>query len=203
MIKRHSLDRTRTFITGLSAGGAMAGAMLATYPELFAGGAIIAGLPYATASTVPEAFDRMRGHGLQESAMLSERVRRASDHKGPWPPVSVWHGTADMTVDPVNMEAIVAQWYALHEIERPPTTSTVDGHSVRIWRNREGVSVIRAHSIKGMGHGTPIQTTGPQSAGCARPFILDVGISSTWHIAKSWNLIQGEVEASNVIPVCS
>lgn len=199
MIKRHSLDRTRTFITGLSAGGAMAGAMLATYPELFAGGAIIAGLPYATASTVPEAFDRMRGHGLQESAMLSERVRRASDHKGPWPSVSVWHGTADMTVDPVNMEAIVAQWYSLHEIERPPTTGTVDGHSVRRWRNREGVSVIRAYSIKGMGHGTPIQTKGPHSAGCARPFILDVGISSTWHIAKSWNLIQGEVEAPNVI----
>lgn len=45
------LDRSRIFITGLSAGGAMAVAMLASYPELFAAGAIIAGVPYGCAST--------------------------------------------------------------------------------------------------------------------------------------------------------
>jgi poly(3-hydroxybutyrate) depolymerase len=45
------LDRTRVFITGLSAGGGMAAAMLASYPELFAGGAIVAGVPYGCAST--------------------------------------------------------------------------------------------------------------------------------------------------------
>jgi poly(3-hydroxybutyrate) depolymerase len=42
----------------------MAGAMLATYPEVFAGGAIIAGVPYGSAKTLPEAFDRMRGYGV-------------------------------------------------------------------------------------------------------------------------------------------
>lgn len=41
----------------------MTAAMLASYPEVFKGGAIIAGLPYGSAKTVPEAFDRMRGHG--------------------------------------------------------------------------------------------------------------------------------------------
>src|SRR5205085_5815523 len=45
-IGAHGIDRTRVFITGLSAGGAMTAAMLATYPEVFAAGAIIAGLPY-------------------------------------------------------------------------------------------------------------------------------------------------------------
>jgi poly(3-hydroxybutyrate) depolymerase len=45
------LDRSRVFITGLSAGGGMAVAMLAAYPELFAGGAIVAGVPYGCAST--------------------------------------------------------------------------------------------------------------------------------------------------------
>ena len=59
----HGIDRRRIFVTGLSAGGAMASVMLATYPEIFAGGAIIAGLPYGSAATIPEAFDRMRGHG--------------------------------------------------------------------------------------------------------------------------------------------
>ncbi|WP_419697329.1 PHB depolymerase family esterase (plasmid) [Mesorhizobium muleiense] len=55
----HGLDRKRIFITGLSAGGAMTSVMLACYPEVFAGGAIIAGLPYGSAKTVPEAFDRI------------------------------------------------------------------------------------------------------------------------------------------------
>ena len=43
-VETFGVDRSRIFVTGLSAGGAMASVMLATYPEIFAGGAIIAGL---------------------------------------------------------------------------------------------------------------------------------------------------------------
>jgi poly(hydroxyalkanoate) depolymerase family esterase len=46
------IDRRRVFITGLSAGGAMTSVMLACYPEVFAAGAIIAGLPYGAAGNV-------------------------------------------------------------------------------------------------------------------------------------------------------
>jgi poly(3-hydroxybutyrate) depolymerase len=53
----------------------MAGAMLATYPEVFAGGAIIAGLPFGSAQTIPEAFDRMRGHGGPSERELGARDR--------------------------------------------------------------------------------------------------------------------------------
>src|SRR5262249_27235572 len=42
-------DTARVFVTGLSAGGAMTAVMLATYPDVFAGGAIVAGLPYRCA----------------------------------------------------------------------------------------------------------------------------------------------------------
>ena len=52
-------DDRKVFVTGLSAGGAMASVMLATYPEVFAGGAIIAGLPYGCASNVQQAFEAM------------------------------------------------------------------------------------------------------------------------------------------------
>ena len=77
---QYGTDPERVFVTGLSAGGAMAAVMLATYPETFAGGGIIAGLPFGVARSVPEAFDRMRGHGLPRPAVLGELVRSASSH---------------------------------------------------------------------------------------------------------------------------
>jgi poly(3-hydroxybutyrate) depolymerase len=54
------LDRSKAFITGLSAGGSMAVAMLAAYPELFAGGAIVAGVPYGCASTASGPWLKMQ-----------------------------------------------------------------------------------------------------------------------------------------------
>ncbi len=57
--RKHGIDPQRIFVTGLSAGGAMTSVMLATYPEVFAGGAIIAGLPYGVASNVKEALSGM------------------------------------------------------------------------------------------------------------------------------------------------
>ena len=66
MVAEHGLDPTRIFVTGLSAGGAMTAAMLATYPELFAGGAIIAGLPYGSAHNVKEALGTMSHARLRQ-----------------------------------------------------------------------------------------------------------------------------------------
>jgi len=53
------IDRRRIFITGLSAGGAMTSVMLACYPDVFAGGAIIAGLPFGAAANIQQAFESM------------------------------------------------------------------------------------------------------------------------------------------------
>lgn len=62
MVKHHNADEQRVFITGLSAGGAMTSVMLAAYPEKFAGGAILAGLPHGAAASVTEALQQMRAH---------------------------------------------------------------------------------------------------------------------------------------------
>jgi len=86
---RHRTDGERVFVNGLSAGGAMAAVMLATYPEVFDAGAVIAGLPFGVAFTVPEAFDRMRGHGGPTPERLAALVKNASRHTGRWPRLSV------------------------------------------------------------------------------------------------------------------
>ena len=183
----HGLDRKRVFVTGLSAGGAMACAMLAAYPEIFSGGAIIAGLPYGVAATVPEAFDRMRGHGMPSEAELQARLRAASRHKGPWPKLSIWHGSADRTVDPVNSEAIIGQWRKLHGLAlTADRTETIGLHHRRVWLDANGHELVEAYGIAGMGHGTPVD--GARGFGQAAPFMLDVGISSTLRIARFWGI---------------
>lgn len=195
-VAEHGIDRRRIFITGLSAGGAMTSAMLATYPEVFAGGAIIAGLPFGVASTVPEAFDRMRGHGGPSTADLHKLLRSASPHNGPWPILSVWHGSADQTVAASNMEAIVDQWRVLHGVGRASEPSEmVDGHTRRVWRDNAGRDVIETYSIAGMGHGTPLSAMGDGGYGASGPFMLDVGISSTLRIAQFWGIARGNASS--------
>ncbi|UCI18400.1 PHB depolymerase family esterase [Mesorhizobium sp. B2-1-8] len=81
-------DRTRIFVTGLSAGGAMPAAMLATYPEVFAGGAILAGLPYGSATTLPQAFDRMSWRPNGEAIWLRQSSKQ---------PVTPDHGRSSLS----------------------------------------------------------------------------------------------------------
>ncbi|WP_439617765.1 extracellular catalytic domain type 1 short-chain-length polyhydroxyalkanoate depolymerase [Shinella sp.] len=187
MVAAHHIDERRVYITGLSAGGAMANAMLACYPDVFAGGAIIAGLPYAAASTVPEAFDRMRGQGLPKTNALQASLRAASRHEGAWPTVSVWHGTGDNTVVPENAAAIVAQWRGVHALPEQPTSSeTFAKYSRSAWRDERGTDAIELYRIPGMAHGTPIDSS--TGYGHGAPFMLDVGVSSTVEIARTWGL---------------
>jgi poly(hydroxyalkanoate) depolymerase family esterase len=189
MVSKYRLDRRRVFITGLSAGGAMALAMLAAHPELFAAGAIIAGIPYGVAATVPEAFDRMRGQGLPKPAALAGLIEAASPHTGPWPRLSVWQGAADQTVDPANAEAIIASWARLSGLPLAPSArEQINGQQRRVWRDPRGDDVLEAWSIAGMGHGTPIAASGAEALGTPGPFMLDAGLSSTRRIAAFWGI---------------
>lgn len=188
-VKRHGVDPARIFVTGLSAGGAMTASMLATYPEVFAGGAIVAGLPYQAATSVAGAFEAMFQGQTRSAGEWGDLVRRASNHSGSWPKLSVWHGSADQTVKPMNAGEIIKQWTDVHGLPPTPSRSeTVDGYPRRVWTNGAGEEVIEEYSITGMSHGTPLSTAGENSYGAAGPFLLEVGISSSYHIAKFWGL---------------
>jgi poly(hydroxyalkanoate) depolymerase family esterase len=185
-------DRRKVFVTGLSAGGAMASVMLATYPEVFAGGAIIAGLPYGCANNIQQAFEAMFSEQKYAVQALGNRVRAASTHCGPWPRISVWHGTCDPIVRPSNGEDIIRQWTNVHGVsESPSHEELVESYTRRVWRDANGNVQIEAFSINGMAHGVPLATT---SCGAAGAFFLDVGISSTHHIARFWRLHESLAE---------
>ena len=136
--------------------------------------------------SMPEAFQRMRGAHAEDHAAI---VRASSDHPGPWPTISIWHGNADRTVDASNAAAIAAQWQPLHGLSaRASRSEKVDGHLREVWTDAAGRDVIESYSIDGMGHGTPLATAGADACGVAGAHMLDVGISSTRHIARFWGL---------------
>ena len=190
MVKAHRIDPRRVFITGLSAGGGMTSVMLATYPEAFAAGAIIAGLPYGIASNLREALDGMFHSPARPARELGDLVRNATAHRGPWPKISVWHGSADRTVNPGNANEIVKQWLDLHDLpEMPMAETVVDGHPRQAWWGRDGETLVESYAITDMAHGTPLGLAdNDQRYGVEGAFLIDAGISSSYHIAKFFGL---------------
>jgi poly(hydroxyalkanoate) depolymerase family esterase len=192
MVSDHNIDRTRIFVTGLSAGGAMTLAMLANYPEVFAAGAVIAGLPYGTATNAQEALRGMLKAPPKSSRELGELVREASPNTVVWPRLSVWHGSADRTVKPSNAGEIIKQWLDVHGLPlKPMSEQIVDGQSRQVWWNADGKTVIESFTIADMAHGTPLSSLG---SGIAGPFMIEAGISSSDHIAKFFGLNEPRIE---------
>ena len=188
----HDLDPSRVFVTGLSAGGAMTAVMLATYPEVFAAGAVIAGLAYGSAQSMPEAFGAMMQPSARSDASWGDSVRGASDHAGAWPSLSIWHGANDATVRPAAGEALLRQWIDVHGLEEGPSrVTTPDGHSYDVWKTPDGRAVIEMHRICNMGHGAPLQPNGIGGNGTAGPYLLDVGVSSSREIVRHWGICAG------------
>jgi poly(hydroxyalkanoate) depolymerase family esterase len=188
LVADHPIDPKRIFITGLSAGGAMTAAMLACYPEIFAGGAVIAGLPYGAASNVSEALNAMRRAPQHSPKEWAKAVRNASPHAGPWPTLSVWHGDADNTVHAGNADALIGQWSGLHgQKVQPSETEQGKGYTRKIWRGGDGGVFLESHTIAGMGHGAPIHSAS-DGGGQAAPYFIEAGLSATLHLAALWGL---------------
>jgi poly(hydroxyalkanoate) depolymerase family esterase len=192
MVDDAGVDRRRIFVTGLSAGGAMTSVMLATYPEIFAGGAVIAGLPYGVATNVREALNGMFQSPARPASELGELVRNASKHKGPWPKLSVWHGSADRTVNPANANEIVKQWLDVHQLPSAPMAeATVDGYPHQIWWNADGETIVESYTITNMAHGTPLGIAdNDERYGAQGAFLIEAGISSSYHIANFFGLTE-------------
>ena len=121
-INRFGSDPRRVFVVGLSAGGAMATALLAAYPDLFAAGASVAGLPVGAANSGLQAMLRMASAGPdqkpEEWAALVRGTAPAG-FAGPWPRLSIWQGQADRTVAPGNGTLLATQWRAVHGLTAP------------------------------------------------------------------------------------
>jgi poly(hydroxyalkanoate) depolymerase family esterase len=186
-VRRFASDTRAVYIAGLSAGGAMAVAMLAAYPDVFAAGASIAGLPVGSANGAASALAHMAqaGPDSRSAEAWADQVRDAAPagYRGPWPRLSIWHGGMDTVVDPGNAELLALQWRAVHGLLAAP--SAVTNHGLvrqEVWgaANRPSVELW---TLPAMPHAYPVTTAGVASAA-----VLPAGVSATDHIARFWRL---------------
>ena len=200
-VAEHALDPARVYITGLSAGGAMTAAMLATYPELFAGGAIIAGLPYLAADSMPTAFEAMRHMRSRTPQEWGDLVRSASPFTGARPPVQLWHGAADTTVGAQALEESTKQWTNVLGLSDQPESEIIEGATHLQWTGDHGRVMLETYLLPGVGHGVPLFSQSgdwDDGVGAPAPYMLEGRISSTRRIAASWGLLTQAARARTV-----
>jgi poly(hydroxyalkanoate) depolymerase family esterase len=190
-VKRFGSDPRRIFIAGFSAGGGMTAAMLAAYPALFAGGAVVAGFPVGCArSSLGAVLNMHQANLLRTRVGLAHEVPLAGRARArrTWPRLSVWHGRLDRTVHPGNGEALAAQWSELHGYGPEPLIDTSDaGVRHRVWGRVNRPHAIELWTLAQLGHGFPVN---PAIAGGGRPgaWVTDAGVCAAQRIAAFWAL---------------
>lgn len=187
VISGHSLDSSRVFATGLSAGGGMTAVMLSAYPDVFKAGAIMAGIPYRCADTLATSGACTAGRDLTPVAW-GDLVRTGfPGFTGPWPRVSIWSGDSDAVVNVKNLTELMEQWTNVHLIDQTvDATATVGIGTHREFKDSSGVTRVETWTLAGMGHGLALDPT--RGCGAAASFMLDVGLCSTGEAAKFFGL---------------
>ncbi|PTA43191.1 PHB depolymerase family esterase [Micromonospora sp. RP3T] len=183
----YGTDAGRVYVSGLSAGAAMSAVMLATYPDVFAAGSIIAGLPYRCATSTTSAYSCMNPGVDKTPAQWGDLVRNAyPGYAGKRPRVAVWHGTSDYTVNVANATESRDQWTNVLGVSATPTStsSLPGGTSLEVY----GSDQVRVYRVSGMGHGTPVDPgSAADQCGTAGAYFLDT-ICSTYRDALFFGL---------------
>jgi poly(hydroxyalkanoate) depolymerase family esterase len=172
----YSIDGTRVFVVGFSAGGSMASVMLAAWPDLFAAGAMFAGTPYDCPSTQNADVWNCISPGKDLSpSEWGNRVRAAfPGFTGKRPRVSVWQGAQDTTVNTANQRELLDQWTDVLGASRTAAVDdTVGGFPHHLFKDGSGATVVESFEITGMGHGVPLDPA--HGCGAAGSYRFDRG----------------------------
>jgi len=194
-------DPGRVFIMGHSGGGLFTSVMLATYPDLFAAGAIVAGGPYKCGDEGAvvvgvDGTNSVRGGecvdgSVDKTPQQWGDLARSGDpgYTGPKPRVSIWHGTADTLVSPENRTELVEQWTDYNGIDQnADVTDTVKGYPHFVYENAAGIPLVESYELTGQSHGWPYDPgTGEDQCNGAPPSWND-GICAAYYAGRWFGL---------------
>ena len=189
-VKRFRSDPRRIFVVGFSAGGSMAAALLAAYPEVFAAGAVVAGTPVGCAFSTVGALLQMHQPDITRSpARLAADVRAAgrTPQRRNWPRLAIWQGKRDHVVDPGNADALAAQWVELHGLPATARTDVAVGNATRRRWGTARTDAVEYWTMADLAHGYPVDPACPEG-GRVGAWVVDAGISTTWEIARFWGI---------------
>jgi poly(hydroxyalkanoate) depolymerase family esterase len=200
-VSGYGLDPARVFVSGLSAGGAMSAVMLAAYPDVFAAGSVVAGLPYRCATSLSQAGPCQYTPPDRTPAQWGDLVRAAyPGYAGPRPRVAVWHGQSDYTVVPANGVELRDQFTDVLGVPVQPTSTAALPAGTRL--EVYGADQVRLYRVAGMGHGTPVDPgTAAEQCGAAAAYFLDT-ICSAYRDAVFFGLIAGGSDPEPPAPAC-
>jgi poly(hydroxyalkanoate) depolymerase family esterase len=141
VLREHDGDVGKVYVAGLSAGGAMAAVMAATYPELYAAVGVHSGLPVGAAHDLMSGLNAMKG-APRKKARTPSGLRPV--------PAIVFHGDRDAVVHPSNGEAVYRQF--THGASAKETEERGPGHTRTAALDGAGRVVAEHWNLHGAGH---------------------------------------------------
>jgi poly(hydroxyalkanoate) depolymerase family esterase len=153
VVGEYNVDPGRVYVAGMSAGGAMAAIMGATYPDLYAAIGVHSGLAPGAAGDLSSAFSAMQGGGQATSR------RDVPTGKPPRiVPAIVFHGDRDNTVNPRNADHLLAHYWAATSEPTPRAKTSREqvpgGHAYTraTYREAGGRAIVERWTVHGLGH---------------------------------------------------
>jgi poly(hydroxyalkanoate) depolymerase family esterase len=159
--QHYSVDPRRTYVAGLSAGGAMASVMGATYPDLYAAIGVGSGCEYAATAACA-------GYQSADPVQAGKDAYAAMGSFARMLPVIAFEGDKDTTVPPVNAVQLIAQWQLTSDLaDDAAANGSIPGSPVRIedgqvpggraytvstYGDGRGNDLLQSWLVHGMGH---------------------------------------------------
>ena len=175
------------YIIGLSAGGAMASSMLVNYPDLFKAGAVVAGIPFPCADGLITGISCMKNGPSQTAHELVMLVNKLNPEQATWPKLSVWTGTNDSIVSPLNSAKLAQQWAQLSSLAAKPIVDKKSAYTITRWQNAASETQIELVEVATLDHGIMVNPK-VENGGTVSDYLLASPVSTAKQVIDFWQL---------------
>jgi poly(hydroxyalkanoate) depolymerase family esterase len=211
-----TIDSTRVYVAGISAGAAMSVILGVTYPDIFAAIGVHSGLEYQAAKTQSGALGAARRGGpdpIQQGQVAYEVMGNFARVV----PTIVFHGTNDSVNNIINGDQVVQQWIetamlasqntyvANFNTPTSTTTGTAPGglsYTTYSWQDSSGSTIQEYWKVNALGHawsggnpsGSYTDPRGPNASQALYTFFMNHSLQREGHHIPFFKHVLQEVK---------